>query len=112
MSWLAAAAVALMLLFGPAVVAHDSKKAAAPSSGGSPYSAPDGRALFVSKCGSCHTLQSAGTSGQVGPDLTHVGLDAQSVEAMMKAGPGVMPSFDKSLSAAEFHAVARFVASR
>jgi mono/diheme cytochrome c family protein len=28
-----------------------------------------GRVLFVQKCGTCHTLAQAGTSGQLGPDL-------------------------------------------
>lgn len=28
-----------------------------------------GKALFVAKCGSCHTLADAGTTGKVGPDL-------------------------------------------
>ena len=28
-----------------------------------------GKPLFTSKCGACHTLKDAGTSGQVGPDL-------------------------------------------
>jgi mono/diheme cytochrome c family protein len=28
-----------------------------------------GKALFVQKCGSCHTLADAGTTGKVGPDL-------------------------------------------
>ena len=109
-SWLAAAVVALMLLIGPQFVAHDSAKQASAS----PYasSAPDGRALFVSNCGSCHTLSAAGTSGQVGPNLTHSGLDVKSVEAMMEAGPGVMPSFTGTLSPAERAAVAKFVASR
>jgi mono/diheme cytochrome c family protein len=110
LSWIAAAAVAGMLLLGPAVVAHDSKSKPAVSPYGS--SAPDGKALFVSNCGSCHTLKSAGTSGQVGPNLTGIGLDQHSVEATMKAGPGVMPSFDKTLSPAQFHAIARFVVSR
>jgi len=29
----------------------------------------NGKKLFVAKCGSCHTLADAGTSGKVGPDL-------------------------------------------
>ena len=29
----------------------------------------NGKALFVQKCGSCHTLGRAGTQGQTGPDL-------------------------------------------
>jgi mono/diheme cytochrome c family protein len=29
----------------------------------------NGQTLFVSSCGSCHSLQAAGTSGTVGPDL-------------------------------------------
>src|SRR5205807_10458011 len=28
-----------------------------------------GKTLFVSKCGSCHRLADAGTSGTIGPDL-------------------------------------------
>jgi mono/diheme cytochrome c family protein len=109
LSWLAAAAVAVMLLAGPKVIAHDSKQAAAVNPYASSTAAPDPKALFVSNCGSCHTLAKAGTSGQVGPKLTNIGLDQKSVEAMMKAGPGVMPSFDKSLSPADFHAIAKFV---
>jgi cytochrome c oxidase subunit 2 len=32
-----------------------------------------GAALFVSKCGSCHTIRGTGAAGTTGPDLTHVG---------------------------------------
>ncbi|MBM3667617.1 MAG: cytochrome c [Actinobacteria bacterium] len=39
----------------------------------SPQSVPadleDGKELFVTNCGSCHTLYKAGTDGIVGPDL-------------------------------------------
>ena len=58
-----------------------------------------------------NSVAAAGTSGQVGPNLTHTGLDQKSVEAMMQAGPGVMPSFTSSLSPAEFKAIAKFVSS-
>ena len=112
-SWIAAGAVVLLLVFGPRIVAHDSAKQA--SAAQNPYAsstaAPDGKALFKSNCGSCHTLAAAGTSGQVGPNLTHIGLDQKSVEAMMQTGPGVMPSFTNSRSPAEFKAIAKFVSS-
>lgn len=42
----------------------------------SPQSVPadlqDGKDLFVTNCGSCHTLYKAGTDGVVGPDLDNL----------------------------------------
>ena len=114
-TWVVAAVLVLMLLAGPRVIANDKGKK--PAATTNPYastaatSAPDGKALFVSNCGSCHTLGAAGTSGQIGPKLDGVGLDEQSVVAVMKAGPGVMPEFGKTLSPAEITAIAKFVAS-
>jgi cytochrome c oxidase subunit II len=35
--------------------------------------APRASPLFVSKCGSCHTIRGTGAIGNTGPDLTHVG---------------------------------------
>lgn len=115
-SWLAAAAVAVMLLAGPRLVAHDSNKAATVKSGVSPYAsstsaaAPDAKALFKSNCGSCHTLSAAGTNGQVGPKLDGLGADASFIESVMKTGPGVMPSFS-GMPPAQRAAIAKFVAS-
>src|SRR5512134_1828311 len=34
-----------------------------------PANLQDGKELFVTNCGSCHTLYKAGTDGVVGPDL-------------------------------------------
>jgi cytochrome c6 len=117
--WIAVAVLAVMLIAGPSVVAHDSDKAATKAAAGaSPYAAtattatPDGKGLFKSNCGSCHTLSAAGTTGTVGPKLDGIGLNAAAIEAVMKAGPGVMPSFTSSLSPAERQAVASFVASQ
>src|SRR4051812_31606525 len=100
-----------MLLAGPQVVAEDKgKPTAAEAKGASPYAkkhgAGDGKALFATNCGSCHTLARAGTSGSVGPKLDGLGLSAGDVEAVMRSGPGVMPSFDGQLTAADIKAIA------
>jgi sulfite dehydrogenase len=109
-TWIVAAVLALMLFIGPKVIAED--KAKPPPAGQSPYAAPsaapDGKALFASNCGSCHTLSAAGTDGQVGPKLDGLGLDAVTVKAAMQAGPSAMPSFS-SLPPAERDAIAKFV---
>jgi mono/diheme cytochrome c family protein len=114
-SWVVAAVLALMLLIGPKVIAED--KGQAPPAGQSPYApagggtaSPDGKALFVSNCGSCHTLGAAGTNGQIGPKLDGIGLDAAAIETVMNSGPGAMPSF-KSMPPAQRHALAKFVAA-
>jgi cytochrome c6 len=111
-TWVVAAALALMLLIGPQVVADDKGKA---TKAASPYaakgaSAPDGQALFKDNCGTCHTLSAAGTNGLVGPKLDGLGINAATVRQAMHDGPGAMPSFDGQLSAGEAAAVAAFVA--
>jgi mono/diheme cytochrome c family protein len=58
-------------------------------------SSPDiarGRVLFTAKCGTCHTLAQAGSSGAVGPNLDDAfaaarevgGFDAATVEGIVK----------------------------
>ena len=117
LSWLAAAAVVVMLLAGPAVVAEDKDNppqseaagAASYATGGG-GGKPDGKALFTSNCGSCHTLKAAGTTGQVGPQLDGISLDAAAIEQTVRKGRGGMPAFEGRLSAAELRAVAAYVA--
>jgi cytochrome c6 len=113
-TWIVAAVLVLMLLVGPKVIADDKGKAPAattnPYPGTASTAAPDGKALFASNCGSCHTLSAAGTSGQVGPRLDHLKLTEFQVKSVMQAGPGVMPSFS-SLPTAQRDAIARFVAA-
>ena len=50
----------------------------------------NGRQLFIEKCGTCHYLKEAGTSGQVGPDLDaafanarHEGMDQDTIEGVV-----------------------------
>jgi mono/diheme cytochrome c family protein len=116
-TWLAAAVVVVMLLFGPALIAHDRANAA---SGASPYGPPatapaptsvDGNQVFTSNCGSCHTLAAAGTNGQIGPNLDQVSLTATQVANQVRQGGGSMPAFAGKLSDAEIQAVAAFVAA-
>jgi mono/diheme cytochrome c family protein len=113
-TWLAAAVVVVMLLFGPALIAHDRANAA---SGASPYGAPatgatavDGKQVFTSNCGSCHTLAAAGTTGQIGPNLDQVSLTATQVANQVRQGGGSMPALAGKLSDAQIQAVAAFVA--
>ncbi len=108
-TWLVAGIVIVMLLFGPALVAHDQANGA---SGASPYgvTAVDGKQVFVNNCGSCHTLAAAGTTGGLGPNLGQAPLTSSQVESQVRNGGGSMPAFAGQLSDAEIKAVAAFVA--
>ncbi len=70
----------------------------------------DGAAVFTSSCGSCHTLEAAGTSGSTGPNLDELMPDEATVEAQVRSGGGGMPAFEGQLSDAEIEAVAAYVA--
>ena len=63
-------------------------------------------------CGSCHTLKAAGASGQIGPNLDSLKPAYAQVLAQVTNGGGSMPSFKKTLTAAQIRDVAAFVASR
>ena len=110
-SWVAAAAVVLMLLFGPALLAHDASGSAAASPYGTTPSAISGKQLFVGNCGMCHTFTPAGTSGQVGPNLDQLSLTVAQVAQQVRQGGGTMPSFAGQLTPAQIQAVATFVAT-
>jgi mono/diheme cytochrome c family protein len=110
LTWLAAAFVVVVLFAGPELIgAH---KPAAAAAGAATSGAPaSGEAVFASAgCGGCHTLSAAGSSGSTGPNLDDVAPDAATVEAVVRSGSGVMPSFQGRLSDAEIQAVARYVA--
>ncbi len=108
-TWLAAAFAVLALLVGPTLIgAKDDTPAAAAGGGGG--AAPDGKKVFTSNCGGCHTLAAAGTNGSVGPNLDDLKPSAAVVKTTVENGSGTMPAFKDSLSAAEIDAVAAFVA--
>jgi mono/diheme cytochrome c family protein len=52
--------------------------------------------IFVEKCGSCHTMKAAGTSGTIGPDLDESlpGQDAASIEtSIVDPGAKLVPGY-------------------
>jgi outer membrane protein assembly factor BamB len=70
----------------------------------------NGEQVFASNCGSCHTLNAAGTTGAVGPNLDQLKPNAATVETKVRNGGGGMPSFQGRLSNAQITAVAKYVA--
>lgn len=53
-----------------------------------------GKEIFATKCGACHKLADAGTTGTIGPDLDTLAPDAQTVQDAVVnggAGTGMMP---------------------
>jgi mono/diheme cytochrome c family protein len=78
---------------GSDTVAQETATAGAPLSPeqDQPLSAAEehGRDLFVERCGSCHTLDAAGTVGQIGPNLGDISVNEADVRrAIMIGGRG------------------------
>lgn len=71
----------------------------------------DGKSIFASNCGSCHTLADAGTNGGVGPNLDDSMPSAELVNDRVTNGKGQMPSFKDSLDQAQIDTVADYVSS-
>lgn len=74
--------------------------------------AANGESVYASAgCGGCHTLEAAGSSGTVGPNLdeSSVAEDPQAVAEKVRAGGGAMPAFEGRLSDQEIQDVAAFV---
>jgi mono/diheme cytochrome c family protein len=75
-----------------ATVEQHTSSTGAPSAGAveQPLSAAEqhGRDLFVQNCGSCHTLDAAGTVGQVGPNLDDIAIDEADVRRAIRNGGG------------------------
>ena len=63
------------------------------------------------QCGICHTLQSAGSKGQIGTNLDQLKPLMPQVVSAVTNGIGVMPSFEGMLSSEEIEAVSYFVST-
>jgi mono/diheme cytochrome c family protein len=72
----------------------------------------DGAEVFASAgCGNCHTLEAAGATGSVGPNLDELQPGEDEAAEQVRNGGGGMPAFEGQLSDAEIDAVAQYVAS-
>jgi mono/diheme cytochrome c family protein len=80
-------------------------------SGGTAHSAQGaGAKVFTSaRCGDCHSLAAAHTSGQIGPDLDQLKPAYDAVVAQVTGGGNGMPSFAARLSKPQIAAVASYV---
>jgi cytochrome c553 len=82
------------------------------SGGSSQHASSPGAKVFASAgCGGCHTLQAAGSKGQVGPNLDELKPDEPTVERQVRNGGNGMPSFRSKLSRKQIAQVAAFVSS-
>ena len=69
-----------------------------------------GEAVFGSAgCGGCHTLEAAGSSGNVGPNLDDAEPDAALTADRVTNGRGAMPAFGDQLSEKQIADVVAYV---
>jgi cytochrome c oxidase subunit 1 len=76
-----------------------------------PAANAQGKQVFTSNCGGCHTLKDAGTDGAVGPNLDAAKPTNALVTTRVTKGFAAMPSFKGQLSAAQIEAVAAYVSA-
>tara|TARA_B100001996_G_C18394108_1_gene490358 strand:+ start:52 stop:357 length:306 start_codon:yes stop_codon:yes gene_type:complete len=62
-------------------------------------------------CGTCHTLQAAGSEGDIGPNLDQLKPSIDQILYAVSNGIGVMPPWEGILSKEEIEAVAFYVFS-
>jgi mono/diheme cytochrome c family protein len=91
----------------------EEEEAGGEEEGGESALAAEGKTIFTTTCGTCHTLKEAGTSGEVGPDLDELEPDLARVEKQVINGGGPMPAFGKEglLNSKEVKAVSTYVSS-
>jgi mono/diheme cytochrome c family protein len=97
-------------------VAQETATAGAPLSPeqDQPLSAAEehGRDLFIERCGSCHTLDAAGTVGEIGPNLGDISVTEADVRrAIMIGGTGSGNMPQNLVTGKDAQDVAAFVAA-
>jgi mono/diheme cytochrome c family protein len=93
--------------------ADEARTSPEPAEGEQPLGTEEerGKELFTSNCGSCHTLDAAGTQGQIGPNLDEAQVDEAEVLKVIDQGgrgSGNMPP--DLVTGEDAKAVAAFVA--
>lgn len=69
-----------------------------------------GESVFASAgCGGCHTLEAAGSSGAIGPNLDDLAPALDAIVEQVTNGGGGMPAFAGQLSETQIQDVAAFV---
>jgi mono/diheme cytochrome c family protein len=69
-----------------------------------------GKDVFASAgCGSCHTLEDAGSSGTIGPNLDEAQPELDLIVERVTNGAGAMPPFKDQLSEQQIQDVAAYV---
>ena len=73
-----------------------------------------GKNIFLEKgnCASCHALDDAGSTGDIGPNLNQIKPDVGRVIMSVTNGIGVMPAYEGLLSSKEIEAVAKYVSEK
>jgi cbb3-type cytochrome c oxidase subunit III len=71
----------------------------------------DGKVIFKAKCGGCHTLADAGTTGTTGPNLDQLKPTFARAQKQVTNGGLVMPAFKGVLTKAQIDAVAKYVST-
>ena len=61
------------------------------------------------QCGACHVLQSAGSEGQIGPNLDYLKATMPQIIAAVTNGIGVMQAWKSILTSEEIEAVAYYI---
>ncbi len=78
--------------------------------GGDDAQIAEGEELYASNgCGSCHTMEAAGSTGTSGPNLDDVQPSFDAVVGQVTDGGGGMPAFGGTLSTEQIEAIAAYV---
>lgn len=74
-----------------------------------PAAATDGKGLFSTNCGSCHTLADAGTAGTAGPPLDGTKLNLAAIIKQIENGGNGMPAFKGTLTDEQITMIAEYL---